>query len=53
MSYRLHSKPDPVVLALGDSFLKVRPRKEARCMTWDDEVSVLFEASGHLFGMEG
>ena len=22
-------------------------------MTWDDEVSALFEASGHLFGVEG
>ena len=30
MSCTLHSRPDPVVLALGDSFLKARPEKEVR-----------------------
>jgi len=48
-SWTLRSRSGPVVLALGDSFLKARSGKEARWMTWDDEAPL----PEYLFGMEG
>ena len=52
-SCSLHSMLNPAVLALGDSFLKVRPGMEA----WVDNLGCrsihAFEAPGHLFGMKG